>query len=164
GMEAIGQDLHHAGRVLRRSPWFTLAATLALALGIGANTAIFSVVNAVLLRPLPYRQPDRLYAVESTNLKRGGRDKVTGADFRDWRARNRVFEDMACYWDESHTITGTANTENLIGWEVTPNLFPLLGTSPLLGRTFTAEDVHRANRNLVMLSHGLWQRRFSGDQ
>ncbi len=162
-MEAIGRDLHQAVRVLRRSPWFTLAAVVAVALGIGANTAIFSVVNAVLLRPLPYREPDRLYAVESANLKRGGRDKVTGADFRDWRARNRVFEDMACYWGESHTITGTDNTETLIGWEFTPNLFPLLGTPPLLGRTFTAEDVRRGNHHVVVLSHGLWQRRFSGD-
>src|SRR5438874_4158089 len=93
-IEAIARDLHHAGRVLRRSPWFTLVATLAVGLGIGANTAVFSVINAVLLRPLPYREPDRLYAVESANLKRGGRDKVTGADFRDWRARNRVFQDM----------------------------------------------------------------------
>jgi predicted permease len=162
-IEAIGRDLHHAGRVLRRSPWFTVAATLAVALGIGANTTVFSVVNAVLLRPLPYREPDRLYAVESVNLKRGGRDKVTGADFRDWRARNRVFQDTACYWDESHTITGTDKTETLIGWEVTPNLFPLLGTPPLLGRTFTADDVQRGNQNVVVLSHGLWQRRFGGE-
>jgi len=162
-VEAIWRDLHHAGRVLRRSPLFTLAATLAVALGIGASAAVFSVVNAVLLRPLPYREPDRLYAVESINLKRGDRDKVTGADFRDWRARNRVFQDMACYWDESHTITGTDKTESLIGWEVTPNLFPLLGTPPLLGRTFTADDVQRGNRNVVVLSYGLWQRRFSGN-
>jgi predicted permease len=162
-VEAIGRDLHHAARVLRRGPWFTLAAVMAIALGMGAYTAVFSVVNAVLLRPLPYSQPDRLYAVESQNLKRGATDKVTGADFRDWQARSHVFEGMAAYWDEAHTITGTGRTETLMGWDFTPNLFQLLGTPPLLGRTFTAEEGQRGNDRVAVLSYGLWQRRFSGD-
>src|SRR5262245_30808388 len=111
------QNLRYAFRTLRRSPGFTASAVIAIALGIGANTAIFSIVNAVLLRHLPYRDPGQLYAVASMNLKRGQRDKVTGGDLREWTARNRVFEEVGFYWDESHTITGTTHPEGLIGWE-----------------------------------------------
>jgi putative ABC transport system permease protein len=160
----LWQDLRYALRMLRKNPGFTAVAVLTLALGIGANTAIFSVLHTVLLRTLPYRDPDRLVAVRQVNLERQQKDKVTGADYSDWEARNHVFEDLAYSWDKAHTLTGVGNPQSVVGFQFSPNLFSLLGAQPLLGRTFLPEDGQPGKDRVVVLSHRLWQQRFGSDR
>src|SRR5215203_1794304 len=157
-------DLQYAARMQRKNPAFTIIAVIALALGIGANTAIFSVVNTVLLRPLPYKDPERLVLVWEDATKHGyPRDTPAAANFVDWRDQNQVFEGMAAIADTSFNLTGAGNPERLEGRRVSANLFPLLGVEPQIGRVFTAaEDQPGANR-VVLLSYPLWQRRFGGD-
>jgi putative ABC transport system permease protein len=150
--------------MLGRNPGFTAVAVITLALGIGANTAIFSVVNAVLLRPLPYKDPDRLVFVWETDRQRGGRwHSVTPADFVDWREQNGVFEDMAAVAISSVNLTGNGEPKTLEGHRVSASLFPLLGVSPLLGRTFLAEEDRPGGDRVVILSHRLWQEGFGAD-
>src|SRR6185503_10127819 len=158
------QDLRYAGRMQLKNPGFTVVAVIALALGIGANTAIFSVVNSVLLRPLPYRDPERLVMVWEDASKFGyPRDTPAAANYVDWRDQNTVFEGMAAIADESFNLTGAGDPERLEGRSVTANFFPLLGVDPLIGRTFTSEEDKRGSDQVVVLSHALWQRRFGGD-
>ena len=114
-LEELGQDLRYAFRMLRANPGFTAVAAMSLALGIGANTAIFSLVNAVLLCPLPYRDADRLAAVWEWNIRERHINTVTGANFADWKARNHTFEDLGYSWDEVYTFTGAANPE-AVAW------------------------------------------------
>lgn len=157
-------DLRFAFRLLLKNPGFTLVTVIALALGIGANTAIFSVVNAVLLRPLPYKNPERLVMVWEDATKTGHpRDTPTAANFIDWRNQNQVFEGMAAINEENYNLTGAGEPERLDGLRVSASLFPLLGVEPRLGRVFTAAEDQPGSQRVVLLSYGLWQRRFGGD-
>ena len=163
-LEELAQDLRYTFRMLRANPGFTAVVTMSLALGIGANTAIFSLVNAVLLRPLPYRDADRLVAVWEWNTRERHINTVTAANYADWKARNHTFEDMGYSWDESYTFTGTANPEAVAGYTFSCNIFPMLGATPLLGRTFLSEECRPGKDHVVVLSHKLWQRRFAADR
>jgi putative ABC transport system permease protein len=160
----LKHDLRYGARMLWKNPGFTAVAVVALALGIGANSAIFSVVNTVLLRPLPYREPERLVMVWEDNSKIGyPRDTPAAANYIDWRDQNQVFEGMAATADLSLNLTGAGEPERFDGKRVSANFFSLLGVEPLHGRAFLPEeDVPGANK-VVVLSHGLWQRRFGSD-
>jgi putative ABC transport system permease protein len=162
-MQALRQDLRYAFRMLAKSPGFTAVAVLTLALGIGANTAIFSVVNAVLLKPLPYKNADRLVMVWEQNPHRGWFENiVSGANFVDWKKQNHVFEGMAAFESNYFNLTGEDKPEEVAGERVTTNLFPLLGVQPLRGRLFLPEEENKG-RAAVILSYGLWQQRYGGD-
>ena len=141
-MGTLLQDLRYGFRMLAKNPGFTAVAVLTLALGIGANTAIFSVVNAVLLKPLPYRDADRLVMVWEQNPERGWyRNIVSAANFLDWRKQNDVFTQMAAADPQkSFNVTGTGQPEEVWGEQVTTNLFTLLGVKPIKGRDFLAEE------------------------
>ncbi|MGH9942506.1 MAG: ABC transporter permease, partial [Pyrinomonadaceae bacterium] len=160
----LWQDLRYGLRMLLKNPGFTVVAVIALALGIGANSAIFSVVNTILLRPLPYRDPDRLVMVWEDNTKGGyPRDTPAAANYVDWRDQNQVFEGMAAIADMSFNLTGTGEPERIDGKRVSANLFPLLGVEPHLGRAFLPEEDQLGGDRVVLMSHGLWQRRFGSD-
>ncbi len=165
--ETLGRDVRYAVRVLRQRPGFTLAAVLVLALGIGANTAIFSVVNAVLLRPLPYPDADRLtfvWHVPPADAFPGMTQfSVSPANFLDWQRQSRSFERMALIQFRSFNITGRAGPETLPAAGVTPGFFDVLGVQPILGRTLRPEEDIRGQHRVVVLSERLWTRRFGGD-
>jgi len=152
------KDVRYGGRNLLRAPVFTLVAVITLALGIGANTAIFSVVNAVLLRPLAYKDPDRLIT-----LLHEGTYPVAVANYLDWRDQSRSFEAMGAaeYW--SPNLTGSDPAEHLLGIRMTQNLLPMLGVDPLSGRVFARGEDQPGAEHEVVLSHRLWQRRFNSD-
>ncbi|MBX3278008.1 MAG: ABC transporter permease [Acidobacteria bacterium] len=158
------QDVRYGVRMLIRQPGFTLIAVLTLALGIGATTAIFSVVNAVLLRPLPFRDSERLVTLWENNIKDGiERDDVSPANFLDWRERSRSFEEMAFANPWSLDYTGGTEPETWRTARVSHGFFDLLGAQPLVGRIFLAEEYQEGRNQAVVLSYGLWQRRFGGD-
>ena len=160
-IETIVQDLKYGLRMLKRNPGFTVVAVLTLALGIGANTAIFSVVNAVLLRSLPYRDPDRLVAA---SYYRGiGGDYARIADFKAWRDQAKAFEQIAAYRTDDADLTGNGEPERLTAGTVSAGLFATLGVAPALGRDFTPQDDTDGAAPVVILSDGLWRRRFGGD-
>jgi putative ABC transport system permease protein len=162
-MDALLQDLRHAVRRLAKSPGFTLAAVVTLALGIGATTAIFSVVDAVLLRPLTFRDPERLVLVwERFAARDQNTNVVNPANYLDWRDRATSFSDLAAFGWSQQTFTGDA-PELVQGRTVTPNFFRTVGLVPLLGRTFTAAETAPGGPDVIMLSYGLWRRRFGGD-
>jgi putative ABC transport system permease protein len=158
-------DLRFAVRQLLKNPGFTTVAVLTLALGIGANTAIFSVVSSVLLRSLPFKEPDRIVLVWERNVKKGYEMNHVGvATFLDWKAQNNVFESMAAFGiDEALSLTGDHEPERLTAVPVSANLFEVLGVNPILGRTFRVEEETPGRDQVVILSHGLWQRRFGSD-
>ncbi len=159
----LGQDLRYGLRMLARSPAFTIIATLALALGIGANSAIFSVVNTVLLRPLPYKNPDALMMIWEDATHMGfPLNTPSPANFLDWREQNTVFEGMAAMAQRSFSLTGVGEPERFDGRRVSANLFALLGVEPVLGRSFLPEEDKPGTR-VAILSHGVWQRRFGGE-
>ncbi len=165
-MNSFWQDLRFGFRMLVKNPIFALVAIVTLALGIGANTAIFSVVDAVLLRPLPYAQADRLVFLWETMESQGV--ATSGAalpNYHGWRDQNQVFEGLAgfYYGDFNLSSSGTA-PEFIQGAYVSPNLFPTLKVEPALGRMFVNEEDQFGKHRVVLLSHGLWQRRFSGDR
>ncbi len=161
-------DLRFSLRLSRKAPGFTTVVVLTLALGIGANSALFSIVDAVLLRPLPYRDPGRLVMIRERSRQLGIEgQRVSPGNLPDWQSRNHVFEGMAFWpgWEGSDefNLLGAGGTERIKGSYMSSGLFPLLGVRPVLGRTFTPdEDGHEGNRAAI-LSYGLWQRSFGGD-
>jgi putative ABC transport system permease protein len=160
-MNNICQDLRFAARMLLKKPGFTLIAVVTLALGIGANTAIFSVVNAVLLRPLPYPDPERLLVVRETDIARGATDMgASMPDYLEWQKRNQSFSRIAAYDTGDYNISGTEEPERVAGAAVTTDFFPLLGINPLQGRGFTSEEGIFGKHRAVVLSEALWRRRF----
>jgi putative ABC transport system permease protein len=159
-------DLRFAFRQLRKNPGFTAVAVLTLALGIGANTAIFSFVNAILLRPLPYREPERLVMVFENHVTNGWSKMMIGAPVLDeWRRQNTVFAGVGAVRSYGNfTLTGRGAPETLNGSLLSANIFPLLGVQPLFGRGFLPDEETYGNHHVALLSHELWQRRFGGDR
>ena len=164
-MNKVWQDLRYGLRMLYKNRGFTAVALLALALGIGANSAIFSVVNSVLLRPLPYRDAQRLIMIWENYQQRGGpeREWASPADFRDFRDQAQSFEHIAALLGWGPTLTGQDEPEDLQGAAVSHDSFAMLGVEPALGRSFTQDDDQPGAERVVVLSHQLWQRRFSAD-
>ena len=164
-MQTLWQDLRYGARMLLKNPGFTLIAVFTLALGIGANVAIFSVVNAVLLQPLPFAEPDRLVWVWGNIRNGGNRASVSPLDYLDYRAQNTTFEQFAATFSIPTfvNLTGSGAPERLEGRVATGNFFQALGVNAALGRTFLPENEKSGNERVVALSHGLWQRRFGGD-
>ena len=163
-LEDFSQDLRFGVRMFGKNFSFTVVAVLTLALGIGANTAIFSVVNSVLLRALPYREPDRIVVVWEQNRRLNSKTNTVGpANFFVWQEHNSVFEQMAFFYDHSASLTGDGLPEEIPAQAVSPNLLALLGTPPAMGRVFSDDDGRKGHDDVVVLSYGLWQRRFGGD-
>ena len=163
-MDTLLQDLRFGARMLWKNRGFTILTVTALALGIGFNTAIFSVVDTVLLRPLPYREPNRLVSIWERNLRVGiDRSEMSPANYLDLRAQNQVFEQVGAFLDQSITLTGVGEPERLEGQSVSANTLSLLGVQPVVGRTFLPEEDRPGNHQVVVLSYGLWQRRFARD-
>ncbi len=162
-MDGLAQDVRFAFRSLLKTPSFSAVALLTLSLGIGGTTAIWSAVDTVLLRPLPFPEPDRLVAVWTSEPKRG---QKTGAnshpDFEDYRAQSASFEDLATFRSLGYTLTDGAAAERLLGGRVSASFFPLLRASALVGRTFSADEDRKGAPKVALLTHGLWQRRFGG--
>jgi len=163
-MHSFWQDLRYGARMLLKNPGFTLIAVLTLALGIGANTAIFSVINGVLLGSLPYPHPEQLAMVWCDNKRQGIPDDITSyPNFVDWRDRNKTFQGMAGVTDDTYDLTGRGEPEEIRAASVSPNFFQLLGVSPVRGRSFTAEEEQPGRDRIAILSYSLWQRHFGGD-
>ena len=158
-------DLRYAVRGLLKKPLFAVLTVLTLALGIGANAAIFSVVNGVLLRPLPYPHPGQLMMVWIYNPRQGfDKDVAPYPGFSDWRAQSRSFEHLAAYFGASVSLTGVGDPAQLRGARVTASFFPTMNVQPALGRWFSEEDATAGHERVVMLEHGLWEQRFHGDR
>ncbi len=163
-MGTVLQDIRYGIRTLSKSPGFTAIVILTLALGIGANTAIFSVVNAVLLAPLPYNDPGRLVVVWSTNLAKGYKiSPVSGGEYAEWKSGNSVFENMAASSDALYTLTGAGDPKVVIGYQFSADYFRLLGTCPELGRTFLDEEDRPGDPDVVVLGDTIWRRTFGAD-
>jgi putative ABC transport system permease protein len=157
------QDLRYSTRTLLKRPGFVITTTIILALGIGANSTIFSVVNAILMRPLPYEAPDRIVMVWETNQTKAlKRSIVSPANFLDWRKQNHVFDHLAAFRFWYYTVTGASNPERYQGARVSADFFPLLGAKPEFGRNFRPEEEQVGRDHVVILSHALWQSRFGG--
>jgi hypothetical protein len=155
-------DLRYALRTLLKSPGFTAVAVLTLALGIGANTAIFSVINAVLLAPLPYPQPDRIMTLNE--FSNGTNTAVAFPDYLDWRRSNTVFDELAISRRESHNLSVAGRQPEHVGTAcVTANFFQVIGLLPALGRTFTEAEDKVGGPALAVISDGIWQRVFQKD-
>jgi predicted permease len=167
-IETLSRDLRHGVRGLMKSPSFTLAAILILGLGIGVNTAIFTVVNAVVLRPLPFPEPDRIMRLWHTPPAQlfAGRSifALSPANFLDWQAQSQAFERMAVYNTGRRTITGQGEPDAVVTARASADLFPTLGLLPLLGRGFTAEDDRAGGPKTLVLSEGTWRTRFGADR
>ncbi len=161
----VRRDIAYGARLLRKSPGFAIASIAIVALGIGAVTAIFTIVYGVVLRPLPFPEPERLVNVWTRAQRFGlARALVNVADYNDWRAANHVFQDIALTRNiASYNLTGAGEPERLQGARVTANLFRVLGVSPAIGRTFTEEENENGSDDVVLLSDGLWRRRFGAD-
>ncbi|MGI9105209.1 MAG: ABC transporter permease [Pyrinomonadaceae bacterium] len=162
-MGNIRQDVRYGFRTLVKSPGFTFVALMALALGIGANTAIFSVVNTVLLRPLGYKEPERLVTLSHLYPKLDLVASVSAPGYVDYRDQTSVFEEIAASSYVGYNLTDGGDPDRVLGRRVTANFLPLLGIAPALGRTFLAEEDQPGAARGAVLSHGLWQRRFGGD-
>jgi predicted permease len=160
-LTSLPQDLRYGFRVLAKSPAFSLIAILTLALGIGANTAIFSVVNGVLLNPLPFHDPNQLVSMfqEIPNFKNGS---ISYPNFLDWRRMNTTFAGMAAYRSTGFNLSGNGEPERLHGEMISKGFFEILGVNPIMGRTFTADEDRIGANPTVMITEGLWQRKFGG--
>jgi putative ABC transport system permease protein len=161
-MGTLLKDFRFAARTLWKNRAVSAVAVAALALGVGANTAVFSVVNAALLTPLPYKDPDRLVRV-SEYSERVPQLSVSYPNFLDWREQQTSFERMTAVQSASYNLSGAGEAERLSGRNVSPEFFSVLGVEPALGRSFTEEENRRGGGRVVVLSHGLWQRRFGSD-
>ncbi|HEX3127608.1 MAG TPA: ABC transporter permease [Thermoanaerobaculia bacterium] len=156
--DVLWQDLRYSARALRRTPGFALTAVLVVALGVGANTAVFSVADFVFVRPLPYADSDRLVKLWQGNEV--GRNEVSPANYRDWKAMTSSFSGMGAYCFHAANLVGAGDPRRLETVQATPEVLPLLGVSPLIGRVFTARDAGQ----VVLLSYGFWQSQFGGDR
>jgi putative ABC transport system permease protein len=163
-METLIQDVRFAIRLLMKNPGFTAVAVLTFALGIGANTALFSIVNGVLLRPLPYYEPQRLVSIYATDLQKGtANDPVSFADFEDWAKQSRTLDLSACgYW--TFNLIGQQIPERIVGARTTGSFFEVLGVRPILGRVYSAIDDQPRKPDVAVLSYGVWQQQFGGDR
>jgi putative ABC transport system permease protein len=161
-MNKFWQDLRFGARMFAKKPGLTFVAVFTLALGIGANTAIFSVVNAVLLKPLPYAQPERLVHVLRTQppILRG---PISRPDYLEWQAQNQSFQNLAAFYYDIYNLTGVDQAERLYGARVTEDFFNLFGITPLQGRLLLPSDNQPGSSRVAVISYGLWQRRFGGD-
>jgi len=162
-MSNLWQDLRYALRVLTKSPGFTIAAALSLALGIGITTALFTVLNAVALRPLPYADAGKLLWM-TTILKKNSTDEVTiTAHFLEWRRQNHVFTDLAGYNYKTRNLTGFDEPLELRTAKASASLLPLLGVQPILGRNFLKEEDYKGHDQVALLGYGLWEKQFGKD-
>jgi putative ABC transport system permease protein len=160
-MQTLWQDLRYGARMLLKKPGFTLIAVITLALGIGANTAIFSVVNAVLLRPLPFAEPEKLVRLLAMDMSRGARSiSASMPDYREWERRNQSFAQLAAYSTTNYNISGEEEPERVVGARVDTDFFALLGVNAAQGRGFVSEEGVYGKHRVVVLSDGLWRRRF----
>ena len=157
------QDLRYGARRLLKTPAFTLIAVITLALGIGATSTLFSVVNGILLRPLPYQDSERLMLVSEVSSKRGPMGGISFPNLLDWREQNHVFTGIAAWGSGGYTLTGTGEPEQLPGSGISYNTFEVLGVPPALGRTFSAEEDRPDHDLVVILGHALWERRFGAN-
>jgi MacB-like periplasmic core domain len=162
-LEELWWDVRYAARVLKKNPSFTASVVLTLALSIGVNTAIFSVVNGLLLRPLSFQQPERIMMLEDRWLPRFPSFETRPEHFQAWREQSRGFEQLAAFAPGAFNLTADGRPERILGARVSANLPSLLGVNPILGRGFRAEDDHEGSDRVVLLGFSLWQRRFGAD-
>src|SRR6476619_2623051 len=163
-MESLFHDFRYALRLLRKSPGFAVAAVLTLALGTRPNTVMFSVLNTVLLRPLPYSNPDRLVQIWETDARRGDmHGTVSPYNFVDWRSQSQSFEVMSTYENNNLVLTGQKAPARLGALFVTASFFDVLKVSPLKGRTFLPDEDQPGKPRVAVLGYGAWQRHFGGD-
>src|SRR5258705_122456 len=164
-METLFKDIRYGARNLLKRPGFTAIAVITLALGIGANAAIFSVVDAVLLRALPFPNPDRLVMLwEDASFAGFPRNTPAQANFADWKSQNQVFEETAAFDERSFNLTADGEPEKIEAYGVTANFFPMLGIKPALGRAFLPEEDKPEANKVVMLNYNLWQKRYGGER
>jgi predicted permease len=163
GLGSLLKDFSQALRQMRKSPGFTAVVVITLALGIGANATVFSVVDAVLLRPLPYMQPERLVEAQSGYDRNPDASDLSYPDFFDWRAQNQSFEHLVSYHDNSYTLTGVARATHVDAEIVSWDLLPMLGVNPEIGRGFTKDEEKRGTR-VALISHALWESQFGADK
>ncbi|MGH9930298.1 MAG: ABC transporter permease, partial [Pyrinomonadaceae bacterium] len=164
-MEALFKDIRYGFRSLLKHPGFTAIAVITLALGIGANSAMFSTVNAVLLKPLPYPESERIMLLEGVNPPAGiTQSNLSIPDFADWQNQNQAFEQLAGFVSGGSLLTSGDETERVSRASVTSDFFPLFRTAAITGRTLQADDSQKGRDPVVVLSYGLWQRRFGGNQ
>ena len=161
-MESLSMDLRYGWRTLLKSPGFAAAALFTLALGIGANTAIFSVVYGILLRPLPFRDVSHLVLLNETTPQVGD-VSVSYPNFQDWRRQSRTFTEMAAVGGVKFNMAGSSQPENIGGLAVSPNFLPMMGVRPVMGRGFTADEEKAGAAPVVLLSYALWQSHFGAD-
>src|SRR5271163_5366810 len=158
-MESLIQDLKYAARMLLKSPGFVLIAVLTLALGIGANTALFSVVNGVLLRPLPFPRPNELFVVSEKSAIFDN-FSISYPNFEDWQRSNSSFSSLVAYRNDDFSVTGSGEAERVRAGMVSAGFFETLGVNPTRGRLFTADEDRKGSAPVVLISAGLWQRKF----
>ncbi|HEV7797722.1 MAG TPA: ABC transporter permease, partial [Pyrinomonadaceae bacterium] len=165
-MDTFFRDLRYSVRMLIKSPAFTAVAVLSIALGIGANTTVFSVINAVLLKSLPYNDPSSLMLLWGDTQTEGtlkGRNQVSATDVADFRSQATVFEDVAAYTGWNPIMSGDSAAERMPAIQVGDGFFKIMKAEPILGRVFTPEEQEDGKDQVIVLGHGLWQRRFGGD-